>query len=133
MLLGFSLLLNQYYLIPYHFDLGVILPGSIVASFKPPPLSSHDVVLKCVMGSWVSPTLEEISVANILIGRTSLVAVDMALYYASMADVEMSVYNQLTHETGQSSINITYPVRLFTHKGYCVSSYPNNPAKSAPT
>jgi hypothetical protein len=79
MLFGLSLLLNQWYLIPYHFDLGDILPGSNVANFRAPALSSQTVVRKWVMGSWVSPTFSEISVAIILMGNTSLIAVDSAL------------------------------------------------------
>jgi hypothetical protein len=75
----------------------------------------------------------EISVANILIGNTSLIAVDSALYSDSMVEVEMSVCNLLTHKTGQSAMKITYPVRLLTQDGSCLFSYPHNPAKSAST
>jgi hypothetical protein len=48
--------------------------------------------------------LGENYVATIFIERTSLMAVDKALYSASMVEVAMSVCNLLTHKAGKAAI-----------------------------
>lgn len=78
------------------------------------------------------------SVANLLgarrsKGMTSCIAIDKALYSLTIVLVAISDWSLLDQQTGQSFMKITYPVRLLTHYGSCLSSTPQSDAKSAST
>jgi hypothetical protein len=73
-----------------------------------------------------------ISLARLSKGIASLIAIERAWYSASIVDVAISDCCLLLQTTEQLAMKIlTKHVRLFTHEGSCLSSYPHSPAKSA--
>jgi hypothetical protein len=114
---GFNLLLNQWDRTPNAFDLGVIRTGSIVASSKAPLLSSQTVVLNVVGVFHDMPTPLIISIARFHRGNTSRIAIDSALYSASIVEEAMQDCNLLLQIMGKFAILMIYPARLFTQEG----------------
>jgi hypothetical protein len=113
---GFSLLMNQWYHTPNAFDLGVVRPGSIVASIKAPLLSSQMVVLNVVRAFPDMPTPLIISIARFCKGNTSRIAIDSAWYSASVVEEAIQDCNLLLQITGKLAILMPYLVRLLTQE-----------------
>ena len=57
------------------------------------------------------------SVTISLSGKTSLAAVDSAMYFASVVNNTVSVWRELNHVMGQSAYLITHPVLDLTELG----------------
>jgi hypothetical protein len=114
-------------------DLGVIHPGSILASVNAPALSSWTVVLYVVRRSEINPIPDASPFINHWSGSTAFIATLKALYSASFVDREMAGISFEFQTNGQFAKHITNPIRDLTHEGSVLSSHGHNPAKSLST
>ncbi len=100
-------------------DLGVNL-GDIIR-VRQAALSSQTVLI-LVASSQTMPKQVLNSFRTALIGSNSHIALDDAMYSASIVDSAISVCNLLVHSTGVVPKVMTYPVLDLTHEGSCTSS-----------
>jgi len=81
--------------------------------------------------SLLNPMAAPIAANRSLIGNMSCIAVDSALYSASMVETAISCWSLLAHTIGHPLTQMTHPVLDFIQEGSLMSSRLYNPAKSA--